>query len=110
MVKISFLLQYRRIFPSQTLHRVCAWFLVIISVWTALQVALGGTTCVPLQFIAPETLSWCLDTLPIWEFTSIVNIFTDVGILMIPLPQLWKLAVPPQQKLVLFGIFGLGFL
>lgn len=66
-------------------------------------------SCVPLANLEPSAAPWCLNTLPIWEFTSIVSLVTDFMIFVIPLPYIWELPTPLRQKLVLFGVFGLGF-
>lgn len=110
VIKVSFLLQYRRIFPSHGLKVICLWGLVFVGFWTAVQGVLLTITCIPLATIQPSTASWCLDTLPIWEFTSAVGLITDFGIFLLPLPGIWKLPIATRQRMVLFGIFGLGFL
>ncbi|KAJ0109732.1 hypothetical protein J7T55_004281 [Diaporthe amygdali] len=109
VIKVSFLLQYRRIFPSRTLRIVCFWGLVFVGLWTVIQGVLLSITCIPLATIQPSTASWCLDTLPIWEFTSSVGLITDFAIFLVPLPEIWKLPIASRQRIVLFGIFGLGF-
>ncbi|KAI3393382.1 hypothetical protein diail_4311 [Diaporthe ilicicola] len=79
------------------------------STMLAVQGVLLTITCIPLASIQPSAASWCLDTLPIWEFTSIVGLITDFGIFLLPLPEIWKLPIAARQRMVLFGIFGLGF-
>lgn len=110
VIKVSFLLQYRRIFPSHALKVVCLWGLVFVGFWTICQGLLLSITCIPLATIQPSTASWCLNTLPIWEFTSAVGLITDFAIFLLPMPSIWKLPIQPRQRIVLFAIFGLGFL
>lgn len=108
IIKISFLLQYRCIFPNTILRCICRWGLVATVVWTVIQQVILSLTCTPLDLIVPSTKTWCLDTLPIWVFTSIVSLVTDFAIFLLPIPWIWDLQMPIRQKLILFGIFGLG--
>lgn len=110
VTKISFLLQYRRIFPSPMLRRICTCLMVFTCIWTTISIVVLAISCVPFSAIVPSTSDWCLDTLPVWEVTSIVSLLSDFAIFFIPLPCIWKLPIPTRQKSVLFAIFGLGFL
>ncbi|RGP69397.1 hypothetical protein FLONG3_7793 [Fusarium longipes] len=44
-----------------------------------------------------------------WYINGILHIFIDLAIIVMPLPIVWKLQLPLSQKLLLSGIFGLGF-
>ena len=37
-----------------------------------------------------------------------LNVFTDLVILILPIPIVWSLQLPKRQRLVLIGIFSLG--
>jgi hypothetical protein len=110
VVKISFLFQYRRIFQSKTVQRVCFWAMIYVLVWACIQATILGISCLPIQFIVPSTKGFCLDTLPIWYFSSAMSLATDILIFCIPLPSVLKLQLPLKQKLMVLGIFCLGFL
>jgi hypothetical protein len=110
VVKISFLLQYRRILASERIRKICLWAIVYVVVWAIVQDVLLGVSCIPLSIFRPQTSSFCLDTLPIWYFSSAMSLVTDVLIFVIPLPSLWGLHLPRKQKIMVFGIFCLGFL
>ncbi|CAK7199175.1 hypothetical protein SEUCBS139899_001847 [Sporothrix eucalyptigena] len=83
VIKISFLLQYYRIFHSDRIRNICFCMMV--------------------------TSGWCLHTLPIWYFSSAMNIVTDAAIFLIPLPSVVRLQLPPRQKIVILFVFCLGF-
>lgn len=112
VVKFSLLLQYRRIFAgnSKWMSRVCAGFMIYVGLWMIVQVTILALACVPIAVVLPHMADKCLDTLPIWYFSSGMNIFTDFTILLIPLPSVLKLKLRRKQKILLLGVFGLGFL
>ncbi|KAK4163955.1 hypothetical protein QBC43DRAFT_211601 [Cladorrhinum sp. PSN259] len=111
MVKMSFLLQYRRIFGSSspTADRVCRWFFFFVMLWAATQAVLLGVSCIPVATIVPSMANKCLDTLPVWYFSSTMNIVTDFLIFIIPLPCVYNLTLRTNQKILVFSIFSLGF-
>ncbi|KAK1589935.1 uncharacterized protein LY79DRAFT_650259 [Colletotrichum navitas] len=109
VAKLSFLLQYRRIFVDRVVRRVCAWAMVYVAAWACVQATLLGLGCLPISFIVPSTAGFCLDTLPIWYFSSSMSLATDLAIFCIPLRSVLQLQLPRKQKVMLFGIFCLGF-
>ena len=40
--------------------------------------------------------------------TAIPNIVTDVALLVLPIPYIWRIQRPTSQKIALAGIFMLG--
>ncbi|GKT44836.1 uncharacterized protein ColSpa_05017 [Colletotrichum spaethianum] len=109
VAKVSFLLQYRRIFVSKVVQRVCFWAMVYVVIWACVQATLLGLSCLPISFIVPGTSSFCLDTLSIWYFSSSMSLATDFMIFCIPLPSVLRLQLPKKQKGMLFCIFCMGF-
>ncbi|KZL74434.1 integral membrane protein [Colletotrichum incanum] len=109
VAKVSFLLQYRRIFVSKAVQRVCFWAMIYVVIWACVQATLLGISCLPIAFIVPSTAGFCLDTLSIWYFSSAMSLATDFMIFCIPLPSVLKLQLPNKQKVMLFCIFCLGF-
>ena len=84
--------------------------MVLVMIWALIQVVLLSVACVPIATIVPNLADKCLSTLPIWYFSSAVNIVSDVIILLVPLPSVYRLKLPRQQKIVVWCIFCLGFL
>jgi hypothetical protein len=110
VVKLGFLFQYRRIFQNLVMQRICFWFIVYVCVWTCVQAVLLGVACLPISFIVPSMAKSCLDTLPIWYFSSGMSMATDIVIFCIPIRSVLKLQLPLRQRIMVLGIFGLGFL
>ena len=110
ITKISFLLQYRRIFTEGRTRVVCFWFLVFLILWGLVNEVLAVLGCVPLMYIVPSMKGKCLDVLLTFYLTSIMNIVTDFLVFILPVPAVRKLALPRNQKIIVISIFGLGFL
>lgn len=52
----------------------------------------------------------CYDPSLLFTATAALNLFSDVVILLIPIPTLLSLSVPVRQKLALIGVFSIGLL
>ena len=109
---MSFLLQYRRIFGGSSFvaDRVCHWLFIFVVVWAVVQAILLGVACIPVAAIVPTMAGKCIDTMPLWYFSSTLNIVTDLLIFIVPLPCVSRLRLPKSQKIFVFSIFCLGFL
>jgi hypothetical protein len=110
IVKLGFLFQYRRIFQGPVMQRICFWFIIYVCLWACAQAVLLGLSCLPISYIVPSMAATCLDTLPIWYFSSGMSMATDIAIFCIPISSVLKLQLPLRQRIVVLGIFGLGFL
>ncbi|AEO68605.1 uncharacterized protein THITE_2118157 [Thermothielavioides terrestris NRRL 8126] len=111
VTKMSFLLQYRRIFGSSspTADCVCRWLFVFVLLWAVTQGIVLGLCCIPVTAFAPSMADRCLDTLKVWYFSSSLNLVTDFAIFAVPLPCLYNLTMPRHQKILVVSIFSLGF-
>ncbi|KAM0322082.1 hypothetical protein ACHAQA_009711 [Verticillium albo-atrum] len=109
VVKLGFLFQYRRIFEHSAVQKVCYWFMISVCIWACVQATLLGLACLPISYIVPSMAGTCLDTLPIWYFSSGMSMATDIVIFCIPVPSVLKLQLPLKQRIMVLGIFGLGF-
>ncbi|KAK3342001.1 hypothetical protein B0T25DRAFT_438833, partial [Lasiosphaeria hispida] len=109
VLKMSFLLQYRRIFQEQRTRRVCAWLIAILAAWGVTQEVLVGFACIPTSIFIPSQAALCIDSLTVWYLTSIMNIVTDFIVFMVPMPAIRSLQLPRRQKVLVASIFCLGF-
>lgn len=111
VIKISFLLLYRRLFVGKHTLLICKCALIFIVLWSAVQIAILALACLPLASIVPSMKDRCLPVDPVWYLSSAMNIATDFAIFLIPIPSLMGLRTKgKRQKGLLLVVFGLGFL
>ncbi|KAK5654027.1 hypothetical protein OQA88_7704 [Cercophora sp. LCS_1] len=110
VTKMSFLLQYRRIFQEGGYTRqVCLVLIVFLALWGITQEVLVGFACIPVSLFIPSQVAVCIDSLTVWYLTSIMNIVTDFIVFTVPLPAIRSLHLPRRQKILVTSIFCLGF-
>ncbi|CAK7199777.1 hypothetical protein SEUCBS139899_002460 [Sporothrix eucalyptigena] len=107
--KISFLLQYRRIFRDNLTRAICFWLILYLTLWGITQEFLVAFACIPVSIFIPSMASKCIASLVVWYLTSIMNIVTDFIIFMVPIPAIRNLRLPLRQKILVMSIFCLGF-
>jgi hypothetical protein len=102
LAKFSLLVLYHRIDPHKW-TRICVYVIAMIvfgySLATTLMVS---TTCNPLHVAA----SGCLAIMGLWQAS--LNIVTDGLIILLPMPMLYRLQLPINQKIFLGVLFSLG--
>ncbi|KAH8666212.1 hypothetical protein BGZ61DRAFT_365547 [Ilyonectria robusta] len=109
LLKMSILFFYNRIFPVRDMKigsRICGG---VTLAWT-----LACTLAVLLQ-CRPMTKMWepwlqgtCINTFVMQLVVSFLNILIDSSILLLPMPQIWKLHMKTSQKISLIAIFSVG--
>ena len=67
-------------------------------------------TCTPVMknFDVFITGGTCLNRTPLYMATAVLNMATDVLLLILPIPMILKLQMPKIQKAGLICIFGVG--
>ncbi|KAK3987788.1 hypothetical protein QBC44DRAFT_351653 [Cladorrhinum sp. PSN332] len=110
-IKITFLLQYWRIFGTQQMRRVIMIAGVFVALWSISQLLVVIFTCTPIEkfWLADQVPGTCIPNLPFWYINAAGNIVTDVTVFIVPLPALSRLNLRKNQKLALLGVFCLGF-
>ena len=109
-VKISILTLYLRLFPHPGFRRLaygCIAFIVCLTI---------AITVLVIAECSPISLIWTVSPapgkcLPRWSIqlaSSSLNLFTDVFILLMPLPILLTLSMVKHKKLEVLGIFSIG--
>ncbi|KAK7955852.1 uncharacterized protein PG986_005074 [Apiospora aurea] len=112
LCKISILLLYRKLFPTPLIHWASLATSVLIAAWAVATIMAGCLICQPISknWDLFMTGGDCGDQVLSFTVTGVTNLITDVMVLVLPLPNLYKLQAPIQQRVVLVGVFSLGFL
>ncbi|KAI9794057.1 MAG: hypothetical protein M1816_006682 [Peltula sp. TS41687] len=110
-IKLSILLFYRRIFPTSRFQKVVVSSAVILGfIYLAFLVTFFAQ-CIPLNYLWDRSIKdgVCIDVVLLMRVTAIVNMASDIIILLMPMPVIWRL---PQlslgQKLGISAMFCLG--
>lgn len=110
-VKISILLFYSQLFVTKSFLIAAYTVMGAVCVWCFEQVLASILICRPVSF------NWnfnqkghCGNVTANCLAGAAINVFTDLVILVLPMPIIWNLNVPLKSKLSLSFIFGLGFL
>jgi hypothetical protein len=110
-VKTTLLTQYYRLFSVQSMRSLYLTAFVLVVTWSVSQVFLAAFACMPVSAFWDTTASGakCLPTLPLLYSNAAGNIATEVAVLALPLPVLGSLNLPRSQRMMLIGVFSLGF-
>ncbi|KAK8063074.1 Satratoxin biosynthesis SC1 cluster protein 4 [Apiospora hydei] len=111
-VKLSLFLQYYRLVDQVPRYRplfLGAGFVVMG--WTIAMVFSMTFICVPVYAYWDKSVPHVCLSDPMMQLTnSVGNIVTDLILLLLPMPVLWRLNLPIRQKWGVIGIFSLGFI
>ncbi|PYH47634.1 uncharacterized protein BP01DRAFT_390152 [Aspergillus saccharolyticus JOP 1030-1] len=108
--KLSILLMYYRIFHFPYFKRWAYIIGTFIICWVICITFLFIFICVPVQKLwYPSLPGHCISQVGTWIANATSTITTDLVILLLPLPQVWKLQLRLSEKLALTIAFGLGF-
>ncbi|KAI2602817.1 hypothetical protein GGR54DRAFT_622630 [Hypoxylon sp. NC1633] len=109
-VKLAFLAHYYRALAVRKMRLTFLVAMVIIGCWSLSQIIVGISVCDPISgFWENPADSSCIPNYQQWYINAAGNIATDIAIFVLPLPVLVHLHLPRAQRLVLIGIFSLGF-
>ncbi|KAJ5919294.1 hypothetical protein N7466_010237 [Penicillium verhagenii] len=109
--KLSILLFYLRIFSLRT-FRTLAYVVGAIVLGHGVGVLFAAIfQCWPIAYTWDSSIAGtCFNQQAFYRWVSLPNILTDVIILVMPLPYVWKLHTAFGHKLALTGVFLLGSL
>jgi hypothetical protein len=109
--KLSFLMMYYRIFRFPYFKK---WAYVIggfIIAWVICIILLFIFICVPVQKLwYPQLPGRCIYQVGTWVANATSTILSDLAILILPIPRVWKLQLKKREKIALTFAFSLGFL
>ncbi|CAI4218920.1 unnamed protein product [Parascedosporium putredinis] len=108
--KLTLLFQYYRIMAVQHMRKIYIAAIVIVTAWGLSQLLIGLLMCRPIQgFWDASVEAKCIPNYPQFYINAAGNIATDIAVFLLPLPVIKHLNLPRTQRLILFGIFSLGF-
>lgn len=104
-------MMYCRIFPAKSVN-IGSWILGCIAVsWAAVIAFVCVFQCKPVSKAWDHSRpGYCIDLMSSFIGGAIPNIVTDVAILALPMPQVWKLRMTTPHRISLTLIFLLGSL
>ncbi|KAF2260277.1 hypothetical protein CC78DRAFT_473365 [Lojkania enalia] len=109
LIKASFLFFYKSIFSVRYFRWAVYAMLCIVVGWTISYAFANLFTCWPVTaLIEPFYGNKCINAVPMWLSVVYTDIIVDVGILVMPIPMVFRLQLPLAQKLGVLGMFFLG--
>ncbi|CRG88293.1 hypothetical protein PISL3812_05322 [Talaromyces islandicus] len=108
--KLSFLLLYYRIFHFSYFKKWAYLIGGFVVMWVIIITFLFIFICVPVQKLwYPQLPGHCINQVGTWIANAASTIATDLAILILPIPQIWKLHLGKVEKIALTVTFSLGF-
>ncbi|KAI9743882.1 MAG: hypothetical protein M1818_002616 [Claussenomyces sp. TS43310] len=108
-IKGSILILYNHLFSQKSLRHVSWAIWILVVTYSIVQFFCELFVCYPIAKSWDPTLPGkCVRLSTVVTTCSIINIVTDVVILSLPIPYLWRLNMSTIRKVQLIGIFSLG--
>lgn len=109
--KLSLLMMYYRIFRFPYFKKWAYIIGTFILAWVICITFLFIFICVPVQKLwYPQLPGRCINQVGTWVANAASTIGTDLAILILPIPQVWKMKLRISEKIAVTIAFGLGFL
>lgn len=108
-IKISILFLYKRIFITPTVRKV-VWACVALftGIWISTTLV-AVFACRPIQaFYDFSIQGTCIDSVKFYWASATLNVITDLIVLTLPMPLVWKLRIPTKRKIGISLIFIAG--
>ncbi|KAI9844431.1 MAG: hypothetical protein M1838_002189 [Thelocarpon superellum] len=109
-LKLSMLLLYLQFSPAKWYRYVVRGMIFVIVGFAVASVVAMLASCTPLDKVWDLEVTWghCTDRAKQSLASGSMNIITDVLLIILPLPVVWRLRLPLKQKLALVGVFMIG--
>ncbi len=107
--KMSILCLYLRIFVQKP-HRIATYVLMGVIIAHGISTVLAATfECTPVSYLWDRTIGGhCFDAVAFYRLASLPNIITDVFMLCLPMPMIWRLKLSTARKISLTFVFLTG--
>ncbi|PWW80192.1 hypothetical protein C7212DRAFT_349645 [Tuber magnatum] len=112
LIKASILSFYRRISPERSYQLAIAIVSGIVVVFTAAMLFVNIFECPkdPSKAWSPGFPNGCSDLAVVYYIMASFNIISDIVILILPMPSLWRLQTNRRKRVALVLIFSCGFI
>jgi hypothetical protein len=109
--KVSVVLLYLRTLTYDWTRKVLLGFMVVVLLSGTINLVLDFTACIPLNAFWDGSVraTYCHSNEVYYALTGML-IGTDFLIFLLPLPVVWSIRAPRDQKIVLTVVFSFGFL
>ncbi|XDG03839.1 hypothetical protein ABKA04_003454 [Annulohypoxylon sp. FPYF3050] len=110
LAKISLLALYYRIFYVSHTIRIAVWVMTVLLIsWGISVIFTSIFTCNPIRGFWDLSIgAKCIDSALFFEAITIPNIILDLGTVVLPISEVWKLQIGRDRKLALTAIFTVG--
>ncbi|KAE9994256.1 hypothetical protein EG327_000101 [Venturia inaequalis] len=109
--KLSVLLMYTALIPIQSMIRWAQGIGLLIILWNISNILAAFLICRPLARNWDLTVPGTCGSQPSFYFAmGMVNIVTDIALIVLPMPYLYNLHMSMQKKLMAAGMFSVGIM
>ncbi|TID21244.1 P-loop containing nucleoside triphosphate hydrolase protein [Venturia nashicola] len=109
--KLSVLLMYTALIPMQSMIRWAQGIGLLIILWNISNILAAFLICRPLARNWDLTVPGTCGSQPRFYFSmGMVNIVTDIALIVLPIPYLYGLQMSMQKKLIATGMFSVGIM
>ncbi|KAL8811274.1 MAG: hypothetical protein Q9200_001935 [Gallowayella weberi] len=113
LTRLSILAFYHRLFPKESTPawwRACHYAVIFLCLSYFVSAVLTvAFTCTPVSFYWTRTGNGhCVNEMAVLYSSAGLTIFTDILMLLLPVPIIWRLQMEKAKKIGVIGIFLLG--
>ncbi len=111
LIKVSALLLFARIFRLSRAFKISLWsFGAYVTAWFICTAIVPWFNCSPVpKTLDPLIPGVCEDRTPWFLASAFINAFTDLLILLLPMPLIWCLQMTLSRKISVTFVFILGY-
>ena len=110
LTKLSILALYTKIFSIGSFVLVTQACAVFVIIWAMILFIGAFAMCTPVTFNWDKfsTTGTCGDVKMLWAVTGGLNIFSDLVVMLLPMPYIYGLSLQMYKKIGLMVTFGIG--
>ncbi|KAL1640682.1 hypothetical protein SLS58_006696 [Diplodia intermedia] len=98
--RLSLVAFFYRIFGVSSMRYFLHGFVFVIIAWAIATYVPSIRTCWPIESFWDGTNQNCIDIFKFYVGVAIGGIVTDFGLMVLPIPYIWRLNVPRYQKVL----------